>query len=485
MKGGMVVSNADRRPLLIVFRCAFLVFGLIAAANVRACLYSGGAESCAQDCIEHGGGSMCSEPVVERRQPQFPADEENWQYINCSGFTCGSNNLHWCCAAGGVFHGCTANQICTGLPYGIWAGGGNHSTEHSAIATLDSRVIHLGGCPQSPLCAGTELVDDTGWGGVNPGTGGACTGGTLTKNGIIFKQVRNRTYNQVSGFPACDVDNLRVWQLSRHRDVVCPVGYLTASKHNGDLHCYRPLHNCPVTGNPVAPATGAKLLEWPLSSFPSGFGGMRLRYNSAGFVRAEGSEELRELGDLYWRLSYSRRVDVLDTPNLLARLQEDEGHYTYYLANGDEYPKRSERQRRLIPLLDSGDLIGWLRLDETGTSEVFDADGRMVELRNGGGERVILEYDVQGRLTRIKDQSGRRLDVDRSMPNHLALISPDQLPVIIEYDALGRVVRIEHMQQHEISFAYAAHISNRTAFLVKDVLHDGAPYAEYVYDSRA
>lgn len=447
------------------------------------------ANASSNDCIGalSDGQMHCVSPVTKPSNPDQPADGDNWQYGSCreQGI---DNCPFWafnCCAAGGAWTGDGSpyncgGMHCTGLPEGIWAGGGGFANEGLAIRVTDAMGKREAPCANNACSINTS---STAWGEtIEPG-GNCASGGTGYTLGIKTVEYAKRAYDgnvadAVTGM--CTTPFHEDYVLARSRAVECPIGSsLWGTK------CVRPpALTCPVTQYPVALDHGAKLWSEALSSFPAAFGGLNLKYNSLGFSPTDNSQG--ETAMSYWKLSFTQRVETLDSGlYALARVREADGRYTYYATNGNELIKTERSSTKLVRVPASGPVTGWTRDDRLGTTEIFDASGRLLEVRKAGGNKLAITW-TNGVLSRITDEAGRFVDLEWQNNLLARIFNPQGNIAQFTYSAKRQleVLRFADGTERRYTYGPAVGSSLHPEHLLAEIRDGNTLMASYQYDEN-
>ncbi|ALN90038.1 RHS repeat-associated core domain protein [Lysobacter gummosus] len=98
---------------------------------------------------------------------------------------------------------------------------------------------------------------------------------------------------------------------------------------------------------------------------------------------------------------------------------------------------------------------GWEYQDEDGHYEVFNADGRLIELRDQDGYRQTLEYNAAGLLVSVRDFLGRTLGFEYNAANLIAKLNlPDGRAIKFSYTPQNRLSVVEYQDGSTVKYLY-------------------------------
>ncbi|MBT2748594.1 MULTISPECIES: RHS repeat-associated core domain-containing protein [unclassified Lysobacter] len=164
--------------------------------------------------------------------------------------------------------------------------------------------------------------------------------------------------------------------------------------------------NVPV-GNPVVINSSNKFQD---EIDYAGAGGRGLAfhrfYNSAPEVKTI------DIGE-NWRYSYSRSLQFRSSPTGvdLVTVHRDDGMQITFRKTGGLWAATSEVQMILRPILESGAPLLWELVNSAnGSTETYDAQGRLVALDYLDGYNITLSYTA-GLLSKIADPQGRSITI--------------------------------------------------------------------------
>ncbi|GLQ96839.1 type IV secretion protein Rhs [Dyella mobilis] len=237
-----------------------------------------------------------------------------------------------------------------------------------------------------------------------------------------------------------------------------------------------------MLGNPVNIANGNKYQE---ESDYEGFGAFPLTFNR--YYNSEGSGS----GDagVRWTHTFSRMV-VMQTAAEV-KLFRDDGEIRYFQQCGTQWCATADETGALSETVDgSGNITGWIYVDENVVTEYYDAAGRFLSEINGAGFSHALTYDHSGRLGAVADSFGRTLTFSYNTSNQLqGLTEPDGAAISYAYDAAGNLSSVTYPGGNSRTYFYnepANVASGAGANLLTGVQDEaGSRYATYQYDGQS
>jgi len=170
-------------------------------------------------------------------------------------------------------------------------------------------------------------------------------------------------------------------------------------------------------------------------------------------------------------------------PDAVLVARGDGGLFQFVYRNGNYVGGADipERLQRLTNLFDH--TTGWVYTNGQDEVETYDADGRLIEIRNRAGLKQTLEYDAQGRLARVLDPFGRSLDFqhDPATGQITRMTDPQGRPYTYEYDAYGSLVKVTY--PGGLSRRYHYELDGRGSLLTGITDERGVRYVSWKYDS--
>ncbi len=114
----------------------------------------------------------------------------------------------------------------------------------------------------------------------------------------------------------------------------------------------------------------------------------------------------------------------------------------------------------LVPVSGTGDRLGlredgsYLLEKKDGRSLLYDGGGRLQQISDRSGNRVLCSYDERGRLIRVSDGAGRSIEIERSGGRLKSARGPDGAAVEYTYDAEGRLQSAAGPEGRLVSYEY-------------------------------
>jgi RHS repeat-associated protein len=154
--------------------------------------------------------------------------------------------------------------------------------------------------------------------------------------------------------------------------------------------------------------------------------------------------------------TYSRRVSLSSTATVTtAYVSRPDGNTLRFNQVGSDWIGAKNRTARLYSTTDAGSIIGWRLEDGKGFAEVFDADGKLIELVDPQGHKQALDYDDVGRLESVIDMTGRALVFEYGSPTRLSKLHlPDGSAISFFYTANDDLERVEYPGGASIQYRY-------------------------------
>lgn len=366
----------------------------------------------AETCIEDGGTAICTGPEVS--QYSWNAGSYPTWYVNGNG------------AVGSEQEGITGMLNIA------------YNTFHACTASIEI----------PPWISTTGLV---GYGNRAVGIPGSVqqTTGDYVQQwwllGIEYKQgkstVRIKGTSSTTAVPPCSQQlysgALGLW---RERLVSCPVGYVSNSLSAPIWdYCVRPApasydppknlgpcKDCDLSaGNPINIATGNKYQEERdyigTGRFPLEY--VR-RYNSLAYGSIYYGPRYFS-AQAMWRGTYDRAVLFSDHPRFpVARVHRQDGSVLQFRWNGSLWVPQSDVIERLTRLVDgSGNPAGWTLTTKNDELETYDIEGRLTLIRDRAGVLQSLTYDTSGRLLSVSHSFGQQLSFAYDSSNRVASVT--------------------------------------------------------------
>jgi YD repeat-containing protein len=201
--------------------------------------------------------------------------------------------------------------------------------------------------------------------------------------------------------------------------------------------------------DPVNLATGAyvysrALLSVPAAGLPFDFS---IHYNSASLRTSPVGYK--------WSHSYHWYVESYDDNTVVVR--RGDGSSDYFVKDGDIYLPKYSGTSSTLGEDDNGGINYTTREP---TQFLFDADGRLAEIRDRNGNSIVLEYDYSSsRLVRIVDTRGNTATLTYGADGYLRSVDYDYASlqaVGFSHDASGNLASFTKADGGVIVFTYDA-----------------------------
>jgi YD repeat-containing protein len=180
----------------------------------------------------------------------------------------------------------------------------------------------------------------------------------------------------------------------------------------------------------------------------------------------------------HWRHHYVHRIDPVAGSTQMVRLSRPSGNRYIYIQAGDGTWAPDPDVR--LELYREGD--GWRVVATDGTTEHYDAAGRLVRLMARTGDSVALSYDSAGRLSEVRDPAGRALQFQYDAADRMnGLVGPDGT-IAYGYDANGNLSAVTYPDGRRRQYHYEdSRFPGKLTGLTDET---GARYATWTYDSQ-
>ncbi|TXH66063.1 MAG: hypothetical protein E6Q88_12820, partial [Lysobacteraceae bacterium] len=149
-----------------------------------------------------------------------------------------------------------------------------------------------------------------------------------------------------------------------------------------------------------------------------------------------------------------------------------------YVAPGD-IPEKIER---LSDLFDR--TTGWVYTNSEDEVETYDADGKLIRIRNRAGLEQTLSYNDLGQLNRITDDAGRALafEYDPVTGQLVRMTDPLNRAYLYEYSEYGSLVKVTYPGNTSRQYHYET--PGRGSLLTGITDERGIRYVTWKYDYR-
>jgi RHS repeat-associated protein len=218
--------------------------------------------------------------------------------------------------------------------------------------------------------------------------------------------------------------------------------------------------DCEPCGQGVNPATGARREDTPVfhggGSFPLE---LDLGYDSSGsglvMTPMQGALGPGRTHSYVRHVRIAAAIDADDRPQPWAFVTRPDGSVEKYVADGADWVAEADNANRLSATRDAqGQVTGWRRDDADGGYELFNAAGDVVTIARRSGLAQTLAYDADGRLLRVRDPQGRELAFAYDTKGLLVRVDlPDGGAVALAY-ARGRLASVTYPDQAVRRFLY-------------------------------
>ena len=389
-------------------------------------------QSLAQTCIRDNGRAHCEKPALSPYQTTL-----------CdTGVDSTSRTIARCVAAGGEW---------TPSPNGANCLNKTPTTDGNITAraiTLIKNAIGANSC---------SISNDSGWGAtINAGFCG--TGGPVYQDGFLVADHRQIEVtcppNDGQGPPY--VENVFGGKSAQ---VGCRPGTSPVSTPRGP-ECATPVPACPhcPIGNPIMPATGAKIQTEPDYRHPKGLTLTR-HYHSFRFYEPTAPSADARTENRFgpaWRSNFDTRIiPVSDSTFVSAALSRPNGDVQYFDAAGAEIYNYSGAKSQLLAVPGTG----WFYRGAEDT-EFYGTDGRLRSIASRTGQLLTLDYS----------------DGTAAGPNGAFAVDADGNPTASALRA-GVLIRVTDSYGNTLAFA------NNAAGLAVKITDPAGGHFLYAYDA--
>lgn len=189
-----------------------------------------------------------------------------------------------------------------------------------------------------------------------------------------------------------------------------------------------------------------------------------------------------------WTNRYLSRVrlapdaDPAERPEAVLVARGDGALFQYVYRNGAyvapaDVPERIERQADLL-----GRTTGWVYVNIDDETETYDAEGKLVRIRNRAGVEQVLAYNDADQLVRVTDDAGRslRFEYDPVTTQMVRMIDPLDRVYTYEYSEYGSLVKVSY--PGNLSREYHYEMPGRGSLLTGITDERGVRYVTWRYD---
>lgn len=129
-----------------------------------------------------------------------------------------------------------------------------------------------------------------------------------------------------------------------------------------------------------------------------------------------------------------------------------DGKANRFIQSGSTWVGDADIGSRLTAISGAG---AWLFEDEDGHSEIFDANGRLIEIRNAQGYKQTLTYNAAGKLASVTDPAGRTLLLEYNAAGWVArAVLPDGKDIKFTYSAQNDLAKVEYQDGNSVQYFY-------------------------------
>ena len=129
-----------------------------------------------------------------------------------------------------------------------------------------------------------------------------------------------------------------------------------------------------------------------------------------------------------------------------------DGKANRFIQSGSTWVGDADVGSRLTAISGVG---AWRFEDEDGHSEIFDANGRLIEIRNPQGYKQALTYNAAGKLEVVTDPSGRNLKLEYNTAGLVGrAVLPDGKFIKFTYSAQNDLAQVEYADGSTVRYFY-------------------------------
>ena len=225
----------------------------------------------------------------------------------------------------------------------------------------------------------------------------------------------------------------------------------------------------PAAGNPVMIGSGSK---WQYDQDYLAEGPFPLT-----FVRTYNSQAPRTASFMgaRWTATYFQSLRTApnfdgsreELPNSIMITRPEGGWYQFDRQLNNSYLTKANLPGALERLTSGGRLSGWRYRTQLDTVEEFDADGKLISIRDRAGLAHTVSYDTRKRPNIVTDSYGRTLKFSYAGNGYLqTMIDPSNRITRYSHNDDGNLTRIEFPDGRHIQYHYED-LSNRFALTGK------------------
>jgi RHS repeat-associated protein len=255
----------------------------------------------------------------------------------------------------------------------------------------------------------------------------------------------------------------------------------------------RPKCDKTCAGDPVNISTGNK---YEIKSEYRGSGVFPIdftwTYNSQGVAQEVPSRPGTEIGRNRSH-TYSRKVVYSSLTNyVMAYVTRPNGGAVKFDWNPSQsvWVATNDHKGMLVSSTSGSTITGWEYVSESGGKEVFDGEGKLLEIYNESGFKQVIGYDTNGRLSTVTDPNGRSMVFQYASINDKkfsAVNLPDGTSIGFVYENGFDLNRVNYPDGKYIQYLYneSGYVANgaRQGSLTGVVDENLNRYSSTTYDS--
>lgn len=180
-------------------------------------------------------------------------------------------------------------------------------------------------------------------------------------------------------------------------------------------------------------------------------------YTSRGmpleFIRTHNADDPREgIFGRSWTFNYS--VSLVENPDGSIDIRRGDGRVDHFFYNGIRYQGPNGVYDTLIK---NGDGTYSLKIKKDKTTQNFNAQGRLINIKDRNNNTISFSYDAEDKLIRITDPNNKNIDLAYGANKKVSRITlPDARFVSFIYDANNNLIQAIDLVGATVSFTYDA-----------------------------
>lgn len=163
---------------------------------------------------------------------------------------------------------------------------------------------------------------------------------------------------------------------------------------------------------------------------------------------------------------YGRSVIQLDSPSSsVAFVSRPDGNALRFSKSPQGWVGASGNDEKFRERMENGALLGWELESSLGDLEIYDLNGRLIELRNRNGTLQRLSYYTSGLLKSVEDQNLRQLAFEYNAAKLASKVTfPDGNYALFRYSSAKDLTEVEYMGGGKIQYRYneAGYVTSST-----------------------